>query len=454
MYCVLQTTCRRIRLSNPPPICILQSIRFTTTSSKTSAKADPRPELKVTPTTVPTFDKASSVQARKNGAAGPLLGGVILPNGLQNGAEQTTTTTSSSAISKRRKDSKGNVVVQQEPDWREIALDWKQLPGCYLKLSKARLTTLVVLTSMAGYAMAPAPFEWSSFLICSVGTGLVSSAANAINQYHEVPFDAQMSRTKNRVLVRGVLSPLHALGFALVASATGTGMLYFGVNGLTAALGAFNLILYTSVYTPMKRISIANTWVGSVVGAIPPLMGWAACTGSLLDGTGGAFLLSAILFTWQFPHFNALSWNLRPDYSRAGYRMMSVTNPGLCRRTTLRYTVALLLVSTAGPFLDVTNMWFALESIPLNAYFTYLAYKFYKESDSSSSRKLFRFSLLQLPALMILLLLNKKHWSSHTSDDSIESSVQTPSLDALLGPQSGSAKLGLNLVPVIETTAS
>ncbi|KAL1452124.1 hypothetical protein WDU94_006432 [Cyamophila willieti] len=421
----------------------------TMTSSKTSAKADPRPELKVTPTTVPTFDKASSVQHRKNGA-GPAVG-VILPTGLQNGGvsgsngvEQTN--------SKRRKDSKGNV-VQQEPDWREIALDWKQLPGCYLKLSKARLTTLVVLTSMAGYAMAPAPFEWSSFLICSVGTGLVSSAANAVNQYHEVPFDAQMSRTKNRVLVRGVLSPLHALGFALVASSMGTGLLYFGVNGLTAALGAFNLILYTSVYTPMKRISIANTWVGSVVGAIPPLMGWAACTGSLLDGTGGAFLLSAILFTWQFPHFNALSWNLRPDYSRAGYRMMSVTNPGLCRRTTLRYTVALLLVSTAGPLLDVTNVWFALESIPLNVYFTYLAYKFYKESDSSSSRKLFRFSLLQLPALMILLLLNKKHWASHTSDDSIESSVQ-PSLDALLSPTSGSAKLGLNLVPVIETTAS
>ncbi|KAI5696781.1 hypothetical protein M8J76_014330 [Diaphorina citri] len=434
MYCVLQTTCRRIKLGKPPPsVCILQAIRFTTTSSKNSVKADPRPELKVTATTVHTYDKPLQRKHAKSGALDP----VLVPGGV---AIETN---------KRRKDAK----VIPEPDWREIRLDWKQLPSSYLKLSKARLTTLVVLTSMAGYAMAPAPFEWSSFLICSLGTGLVSSAANAVNQYHEVPFDSQMSRTKNRVLVRGVLSPLHALGFALASSAAGTAMLYFGVNGLTAALGLFNLVLYTSVYTPMKRISIANTWVGSVVGAIPPLMGWAACTGSLLDGSGGAFLLSAILFTWQFPHFNALSWNLRPDYSRAGYRMMAVTNPDLCRLTSLRYTVALLVVSAAGPLLDVTNVWFALESIPLNAYFTYLAYKFYKESDSSSSRKLFRFSLLHLPALMILLLINKKHWASHGSDaakDSIEVSVQ-PSIDSLITPPNP-ATLGLKLGPVIETS--
>ncbi|KOB77378.1 Uncharacterized protein OBRU01_04200, partial [Operophtera brumata] len=89
---------------------------------------------------------------------------------------------------------------------------------------------------------------------------------------------------------------------------------------LTSALGATNLILYTSVYTPMKRMSILNTWLGSVVGAIPPLMGWAGCTGSL---DSGALVLAAILYSWQFPHFNALSWNLRPDYSRAGYRMMA-----------------------------------------------------------------------------------------------------------------------------------
>jgi protoheme IX farnesyltransferase len=178
---------------------------------------------------------------------------------------------------------------------------------------------------MAGYAMAPAPFDLSTFLMCSAGTGLLSCAANSINQYFETPFDSQMSRTKNRVLVKGFLTPLHAVGFAAAAATSGLLILTCGVNELTAALGFTNLVLYTCIYTPMKRYSILNTWVGSIVGAIPPLMGWAGCAGTL---DTGAWILAGLLYAWQFPHFNALSWNLRPDYSRAGYRMMAVTNPG------------------------------------------------------------------------------------------------------------------------------
>jgi hypothetical protein len=105
------------------------------------------------------------------------------------------------------------------------------------------------------------------------------------------------------------------------------------------------------------------------VGAIPPLMGWAGCTGTL---DPGAWILPGILYAWQFPHFNALSWNLRSDYSRAGYRMMSVTNPGLCRHTALRYTGALLVLSCLAPVLDVTTWLFAVGSVPLNTYFMYL----------------------------------------------------------------------------------
>lgn len=150
------------------------------------------------------------------------------------------------------------------------------------------------------------------------------------------------------------------------------------------------MILYTLIYTPLKRISIVNTWVGSigkgllftnfsfqifmfalfVVGAIPPLMGWAGCAGDILSP--GAWIMSGILYAWQFPHFNALSWNLRPDYSRAGYRMMAVTNPGLCRRTALRYTAALMALTYLAPICDVTHWWFAVASTPLNAYFLYL----------------------------------------------------------------------------------
>ncbi|KRT80238.1 hypothetical protein AMK59_6572 [Oryctes borbonicus] len=202
--------------------------------------------------------------------------------------------------------------------------------------------------------------------------------------------------------------------FATISSTSGLAILYLGVNELTAALGLSNLILYTSIYTPLKRISILNTWVGSIVGAIPPLMGWAACADSLAPG---AWLMAALLYCWQFPHFNALSWNLRPDYSRAGYRMMAVTNPALCRRVALRHTIAILGLSLAAPLVDTTNWWFVLGSTPLNLYFIYLAYNFYKDSSSQTSRKLFRFSLLHLPLLMTLFLLSKKKWYMFEKDE-------------------------------------
>ncbi|KAH0561784.1 protoheme IX farnesyltransferase, mitochondrial [Cotesia glomerata] len=303
-----------------------------------------------------------------------------------------------------------------EAEWRAVELDVSKLHKHCLMLSKIRLTSLVVITTMGGYALAPGVFDPTTFIMCSLGTGLVSATANSINQFFEVPFDSQMSRTKNRVLVRGHLTPGQAIIFAGLSGAAGLSLLYFQVNGLTAALGAVNLILYTLVYTPMKRYSILNTWVGSVVGAIPPLMGWAGCVGDILSP--GAWIMSGMLYAWQFPHFNALSWNLRADYSRAGYRMMAVTNPSLCRRTALRYTAALAGLSYLAPVLDVTNWWFAAFSTPLNAYFLYLAWKFHQHSDSASSRKLFRFSLVHLPALMLLLLLSKKNWHSKKTPNS------------------------------------
>ncbi|XP_033224563.1 protoheme IX farnesyltransferase, mitochondrial [Belonocnema kinseyi] len=300
------------------------------------------------------------------------------------------------------------IPVKKTVKWKFFEFDATKLHKYCLMLSKARLTSLVVITAMGGYAMAPAPFDLYTFSMCSLGTGLVSASANAINQFCEVPFDAQMNRTKNRVLVRGFLAPMHAVVFAGLSGTLGLALLYSQVNTLTAALGAANLVLYTLIYTPMKRISILNTWIGSVVGAIPPLMGWAGCFGDI--SSPGAWIMSGILYAWQFPHFNALSWNLRPDYSKAGYRMMAVSNPELCRKTALRYTAALMVLSYLAPMLDVTNWWFAVISTPLNSYFLYLAYQFHKQSDSATSRKLFRFSLLHLPALMILMLVCKKYW--------------------------------------------
>ncbi|KAG8430561.1 hypothetical protein GDO86_020383 [Hymenochirus boettgeri] len=214
-----------------------------------------------------------------------------------------------------------------------------------------------------------------------------------------------MNRTKSRPLVRGQISPLLAVSFAAACAIPGISLLTLSVNPVTGALGAFNIFLYTCCYTPMKRLSIANTWVGAVVGAIPPVMGWTAATGSL---DTGALLLGAILYSWQFPHFNALSWNLREDYSRGGYRMMSVTHPLMCRRVALRHCMALIGLSALAPVLDVTTWTFPLISLPINIYISYLGYRFYRDADRSSSRKLFFCSLWHLPMLLLLMFTCKK----------------------------------------------
>lgn len=296
--------------------------------------------------------------------------------------------------------------VGVDQEWHLRRWDFARLPHCYMALGKIRLTGLVVTTTLAGYAMAPGAFDPWVVLFTVAGTTLTSCAANAINQFLEVPYDSQMNRTKNRVLVRGFLSPLHAVGFAAGASCLGLCLLAAGANGATALLGGANLLLYTCAYTPLKRCSILNTWLGSVVGAIPPLMGWAACTGTL---DAGGCVLGALLYSWQFPHFNALSWNLRPDYSRAGYRMMSVTHPDLCRRVALRHSVFLTaLCCAAAPLSGLTSWTFAAASLPLNAYLLHRAWRFYREPDSATSRALFRLSLAYLPALIVLMLLCKQ----------------------------------------------
>ncbi|NXS93257.1 COX10 protein, partial [Jacana jacana] len=295
--------------------------------------------------------------------------------------------------------------AREDRQWKEMKLQLEDLPGILARLSKIKLTALVVSTASAGFAMAPVPFDLTCFLLASLGTGLASCAANSINQFFEVPFDSNMSRTKSRPLVRGQLSPLLAVCFAASCGIPGIALLTLGVNPLTGALGAFNIFLYTCCYTPMKRMSIANTWVGAVVGAIPPVMGWTAATGAL---DAGALLLGGILYSWQFPHFNALSWGLREDYSRGGYCMMSVTHPGLCRRVALRHCLALIGLCTLAPVLDVTTWTFPVVSLPLNLYISYLALRFYRDADRSSSRKLFFCSLWHLPMLLLVMFTCKK----------------------------------------------
>ncbi|KAJ3116090.1 Protoheme IX farnesyltransferase, mitochondrial [Phlyctochytrium bullatum] len=270
-------------------------------------------------------------------------------------------------------------------------------------LSKAKLASLVVLTTMAGYAVAPGAGNLVNLLWTTVGTTLCVASANTINQWLEVPFDAQMSRTRNRPLVRHALNPLRAFSLGIFSGVAGISVLSF-VNPTVAVLGGANIILYTCFYTPLKRMSIANTWVGAAVGAIPPIMGWVACTGSL---DAGAWVLAAILFSWQFPHFNSLSWNLRADYSKAGYKMMSVLDPALNGRVSFRHALYLFPICYAAPMIGMTSWIFAIDSSIVNGALAYGAWRFWRSANEKTARELFFLSLIHLPILMALLMIHK-----------------------------------------------
>uniref|UniRef100_A0A0K0DMR5 Heme O synthase n=1 Tax=Angiostrongylus cantonensis TaxID=6313 RepID=A0A0K0DMR5_ANGCA len=269
----------------------------------------------------------------------------------------------------------------------------KGLLSAYLQLSKSKLTILITSTGTLQLVV-----------LAFLGTALLSSSANACNQLLEAPYDAQMKRTQQRVLVVHRFSPLHALSFAGVTGMAGVYALYMYANPLSASLGVLNLALYAGIYTPLKRAHIACTWAGALVGAIPPLMGYSAATGTI---DASALCLAAILYSWQFPHFNGLSWNLRGDYSKAGYRVMCVTNERLCRVTSLRHSLALVgLCSFAAPFTNLTTITFAFDSLPINFYMCWLAYKFYKGPDAQNSRRLFFYSLFYLPLMLILMVIS------------------------------------------------
>ncbi|PWN40520.1 protoheme IX farnesyltransferase [Ceraceosorus guamensis] len=265
---------------------------------------------------------------------------------------------------------------------------------------------------MAGYALCPASLAVASgptaLLALTFGTATCSAAANSLNQLIEAPYDAQMPRTRNRPLPARMLTPLHAACFASVASISGITTLALAVNPLTAALGAANIVLYSFVYTPLKRIHIANTWIGSLVGALPPLMGWAAATGSLSSfGDSPGWLLAALLFAWQFPHFNALSHNLRSEYARGGYRMMSASHPLLNRRTSLRYAIACTPLCIALAYTGALSPIYALLSLPPNLVLAHAAWRFWKFENDKDARWCFWVSLVHLPAVIILAMVCK-----------------------------------------------
>lgn len=308
----------------------------------------------------------------------------------------------------------------------------------YLSLSKPRLSFLILLTTTSAYSLYPIPDILSTtshiadanttlststltFLFLTSGTFLSCASANAFNMLFEPKYDALMTRTRNRPLVRGLISPRGALMFALATGLTGLALLDFGTNPTVAGLSALNIFLYGFVYTPMKRISWLNTWVGAIVGGIPPLMGWAAAAGQTAtsehhswrdllfsESSIGGWLLAGLLFAWQFPHFNSLSHTIRDDYKNAGHKMLAWMNPARNARVALRYSVAMFPLCFGLYYYNIVNPGFLVVSTGCNLWMLKEAVRFYKyQGAQGSARGLFWASVWQLPLVLVGALVCK-----------------------------------------------
>ena len=316
----------------------------------------------------------------------------------------------------------------------------KRTISTYLALSKPRLAFLIVLTTTASYSIYPVPDLLSTsvtsapslstltlFYLTS-GTFLTIASANTLNMLFEPAHDAKMSRTKNRPLVRGLISKRSALLFALATGLLGTGILWYGVNPTTSLLGFGNLALYAFAYTPLKRIHPINTWVGAIVGAVPPLMGWCAaasqysvtdpsttsiwqesCELLFTEQAIGGWLIAFLLFAWQFPHFFALSHGVRHEYAGAGYKMLTSTNTAMASRVSLRYSLAMFPICFALSYYEVTDKVFVVTSSVVNAWMMKEAWRFWRlQGDKGSARRLFWASVWQLPIVLVLAMVQKE----------------------------------------------
>jgi protoheme IX farnesyltransferase len=274
----------------------------------------------------------------------------------------------------------------------------------YLELSKSRIVMMVLITTAAGYFFAAPHVDWALLLNALAGTALVAAGTNALNQYIERDHDARMKRTRLRPLPDGRISPRAALLFSIAIAIIGTVYLGLAVNWLTAALGAFTLTTYIFVYTPLKRVSTICTLIGAIPGAIPPLMGWTAATGSI---RAGGWIIFAILFFWQLPHFMAISWMYRDDYARGGFAMLAVQDKD--GQTTARhavfYSFALLTVSVLPPLFGLSTFVYLAGAVIAGAALTFASFAFLASRTLARARRLFMASNIYLVVMMALLVL-------------------------------------------------
>ncbi|MBI3318078.1 MAG: protoheme IX farnesyltransferase [Candidatus Omnitrophica bacterium] len=277
----------------------------------------------------------------------------------------------------------------------------------YLELTKPRLTGLALITVLIGFLLGSrGPLDPLKLFLTLLGTGLVGSGAGALNQYLEREADARMKRTSGRPLPSGRLTPQEVLPFGVLLSSSGLLTLSWGSHPLAGGLSAITLAVYLFLYTPLKTRSGLCTLIGAVPGAIPPLIGWAAARGKLgLE----AWLLFAILFLWQLPHFLAIAWLYREDYTRAGFRMLTVLDPkgDLAFRQIILYLAALLPVSLLPSLCGMSGGFYFLAALTSGTLFLGVGLFTARSRSGEAARRLFAVSVAYLPFLLLTMTLDR-----------------------------------------------
>ncbi|MGE0103303.1 MAG: heme o synthase [Blastocatellales bacterium] len=279
--------------------------------------------------------------------------------------------------------------------------------AAYLHLTKPRITMLVVLSALAGFALgSPAQIDWTGMLNLAIGVGLLSSGISTLNQYWERDLDALMQRTKKRPLPSGILSARYALAFGILISIVAEIYLLVKVNSLTALWGLVALSTYLFLYTPLKTRTHWCTFIGAFPGALPPLLGWTAARNQMgLE----PLVLFGIMFLWQFPHFHAIATMYREEYAKAGIKMLPVVEPDLksTSRQIVLYTILLLPVSLLPTVLQFSGFVYLAGAVVMGALFLYASVVAASRMDREKSRFLLKASVLYLPLLFGLMVLNR-----------------------------------------------
>jgi len=303
-----------------------------------------------------------------------------------------------------------NAVIRNATEVETAARNGESVRGRVLdfaELFKARLTLLVLLTTAAGFYLgAESPINYAALFHVVFGTAAAAAGAAALNQWLERKLDALMRRTRTRPVPAGRMRPAEALTLGVALSVLGVSYLGATCNALSATLAALTIVIYIFGYTPLKRASTANTVVGAIPGAVPPMIGWVAARGAI---EAGAWSLFAILLLWHLPHFFAIAWMHREDYSRAGFRMISSDDRSGERSASQSVFFCILLLVIAGlpAFLGVVTFAYLAIELVLGGLFVAVAMRFLKARTVRAARLLFITSIVYLPLLLAALVLTK-----------------------------------------------